>query len=365
MKKRSQRWSLGCLLIGWGSLLFTGCTKESDSDNQVIHEDTTSHDSIVIPVGWKEVGKLKANNMIWGITSDKDGNLYAAGYFTNTAGYHYVARWDGTTWSETGSFAANSSIFALTADAAGNVYAVGDFTNGATPEGGSQYVAKWDGSQWSDIGGGGGTMLTADSVGNLYKGPRKWDGFNWSDICPVGTLNLSTVYAVTSSADGTIQYAGGDFQLPSGYRYIAKCEGNNCWSELGSLNANADIEAVVSGTDGTVYAAGCFTNGNLASTGYHYVAKWDGSVWTELGSLNANGIIYNLAIDRHTGKLYASGNFSNSQGQYYVAEWDGSSWKDLGDMHLSPTPIYVDQAGKLYSVVAGTDGKSFVVVVHE
>ncbi len=367
MKKKN--WIFPLLFMGFTLMLTNRCEKESknsNSGNPVDSTSKTTEDTVITaPAGWSKVGNLNANEMIWSLASDGSNNIYAAGNFTNASGYNYVAKWNGTVWSELGMLKANSSIFALATDASGNVYAVGSFTDGATPDGGSQYVAKWDGSNWNNIGGGGGTILTADAIGNIYRGTSKWNGSAWSTICPVCTLNVSSVKAMVSNAPGTFQYAGGDLQLASGYRYVAKCDGSNCWSELGSLNANNDIQALATDTSGNVYAAGSFTNGILSTNGYYYVAKWNGTTWSELGNLNANGNIYFLAIDVHHGYLYASGYFTNSNGGAYVAKWDGTTWSDLGDMGLSPTPIMVAASGKLYSVIAGTNGKEFCVVVHD
>ena len=57
---------------------------------------------------WTEVGLatggLQANSTIVSVISDASGNLYAAGYFTNSDGYAYVAKWDKATdkWTEVG-----------------------------------------------------------------------------------------------------------------------------------------------------------------------------------------------------------------------------------------------------------------------
>jgi len=372
MKTGNKLFFCSLVLLGFILLLSISCEeKDTVGDDQ-----GNPNDSITIPVntddtivflaaGWSKLGDINANNMIWSLTVDASGNVYAAGNFTNANGYQFVAKWNGTSWSELGTLNANSNIFALTTDAGGNVYAVGSFTNGVTADGGTTYVAQWDGENWNDIGGGGGTILTSDAVGNIYKGASKWDGLSWSTLCESCSLTYSNVKALVSNAAGTIQYAGGDFHLNNGYRYVASCDGSNCWSELGSLNANNNIQALTTDTSGNVYAAGAFTNGNLSTNGHYYVAKWNGTTWSELGSLNANSDIYFLATDNTTGNLYASGYFTDSLEGAYVAKWDGTTWTSLGSMGISPTPITVDASGKLYSVVASTNGEIFCVVVHD
>ena len=91
------------------------------------------------------------------ITTDKKGNVYAAGSFTNGTnsifiGKHYVAVWNGNVWSELGGYQKstfNDQINSITTDSNGNVYAAGYFTN----DKGKEYVAKWDGKTWSELGG--------------------------------------------------------------------------------------------------------------------------------------------------------------------------------------------------------------------
>ncbi len=98
---------------------------------------------------------LRANGAIFTLCADKAGNVYAAGSFVmGNDNYFGVAKWDGTRWSELGS--GNNGIHAifyiltLCTDREGNVYAAGYFPNAA----GYYYVAKWDGSGWSELGSG-------------------------------------------------------------------------------------------------------------------------------------------------------------------------------------------------------------------
>jgi len=88
---------------------------------------------------------LSANNEIYSLTYS-NGNLYAAGSFTNALGNRYVAKWDGTNWSELGSgtgFAFNSNINSICSDNLGQVYAGGDFSINGYKE-----IVQFDGSSW-------------------------------------------------------------------------------------------------------------------------------------------------------------------------------------------------------------------------
>ena len=66
---------------------------------------------------------------------------------------------------------------------------------------------------------------------------------------------------------------------------------------------------------GNLYAAGGFTD----STGKQYVAKYNGSSWSELGALNANSDI-NIILSDASG-IFAAGFFTDSASDYYVAHY--------------------------------------------
>ncbi len=273
---------------------------------------------------WSELGNGfnsngdSTNSYIWTVINDASGNIYTAGGFTDTAGYTYVAKWNGSTWSELGTgtnaLKGNNNIFCLTIDASGNVFAAGGFTD----TNGYSYVAKWNGTTWTEVG----TGTNALKANSLIRG-------------------------MAPDASGNI-YVGGWFTNASGKYYVAKWDGTS-WTELGgtnALNANNEIYALMMDGSGNVYTGGAFTNAN----GKHYVAKWDGSAWTELGtgagSLNANGDIGALAQGA-SGVVYACGSFADSPASpypplNYVAKFvPGLSVTNInkGDnVHIFPNP---------------------------
>jgi hypothetical protein len=98
------------------------------------------------------------NNRITCMLTDKTGNLYVAGLFTNDSTTHlkgrkFVAKWDGVQWSEVGNanskLNANEAITTMYFDSAENLYVRGGFTDSITYTKGTKYIAKWDGLQWS------------------------------------------------------------------------------------------------------------------------------------------------------------------------------------------------------------------------
>jgi hypothetical protein len=137
------------------------------------------------------------------------------------------------------------------------------------------------------------------------------------------------------STEGTL-YAAGTFTDSvselGGHKYVARWDGTS-WQQVGSgsnaLNANGTIECLGEDKTGNLYAAGVFKN----TTGYYYVAKWDGTTWQEVGTgtnaLRANNTIRAMCIDKF-GNIYVAGNFTNASGYYYVAKWDGTTWLELG-----------------------------------
>ena len=125
-------------------------------------------------------------------------------------------------------------------------------------------------------------------------------GQNWKALNPPLNIFNGTIYASAIDASGNV-YAAGGFEDSSGYEYVAAWNGSR-WSELGNgatgLNASGLIYSILTDKLGNVYAAGSFTN----TSGKRYIAKWDGSKWSELGTganaLNANNAIFAITADK-------------------------------------------------------------------
>ena len=100
-------------------------------------------------IEWSKLGNFPNNQFNIGcwtsVCTDGFGNVYTEADIDHpypTGSYLTVAKWDGMGWSELGNsinpFNPNGSILTLCTDATGNVYAAGNFTNSA----GYYYVAK-------------------------------------------------------------------------------------------------------------------------------------------------------------------------------------------------------------------------------
>ncbi|MCX6318086.1 MAG: T9SS type A sorting domain-containing protein, partial [Bacteroidetes bacterium] len=305
--------------------------------------------------GWIQLGSTipssNSNGTALTISTDAAGNVYAGGFFKDAAGGYYVAKWNGFIWSALGtgsaSLNANNPILTTATDAAGNIYAAGQFFNSS----GKRYVAKWNGTNWAELGTGANALnanaeintITTDAAGNVYAGGQfsntsgktyvaKWNGTNWTEIGGLNALNAgSRVLTILAITDTEI-YAAGQFTNASGKCYVAKWNGSN-WSELGgtnSLNVINDIRTIAKDPSGNVYCAGNFTD----LTGKTYVSRWNGSTWAKVGvesfssSIGSAGI-YAIEIDG-TGKIYAAGDFINTQSFRHVVNLNGNNWELTG-----------------------------------
>lgn len=172
-----------------------------------------------------------------------------------------------------------------------------------------------------------------NSNGRCYVAKAVWNSYlfridGWTELGGLNGLNPSgPIYTVIADEVGNI-YAAGSFLSTTGYRYVAKWNGTN-WSEVGTgsnmLKANSYINTLCVDMVGNIYAAGDFTDSN----GKQYVAKWDGTTWTELGFSTFSGYIKSITTD-NAGNVYAAGQFSNGNSKFFVAKWNGTAWAELG-----------------------------------
>ncbi len=348
--------------------------------------------------GFVELGSLDANWAVKSVYSDKSGNVYAAGYFTNDSGKYYVAKWDGFDWSELGGLnglAANSYILSITGDKFGDIFVAGCFTNSNR----MNYVAKWDGKFWQELGGVNSLSanwniksVICDSIGNVYavggfsdsNGQRivtewirtknKWTVVGNSDFA--GLNAKSGINSVIPNGKNSIYVAGGFTDSSNKNQVIEWRNLDNKWHILGEkdgLAANNSINQICNDTSGNLYACGRFTNGIDSTNGKYYVAIWDGKRWSELGgksSLGANASLNAIHFDEFSNSLFVAGDFSitnDNRNNCLVAKWDGVNWIHLRGFGASKEKgsietIHGDSFGNIY--VSGwnknENGKYFV-----
>jgi hypothetical protein len=257
---------------------------------------------------WTELGfdtiGLNATSPIYTITVDASGNVYAAGAFTDLIfayNHYYVAKWSNNTWTEVGldsiyGLNADSTISSLVTDPQGNIYAAGAFTDSA----GYSYVAKWNGTTWTELGTDSNALhangpintMIIDTAGNIYVGGwftdssgyyyiAKWNGTTWTELSNPATNQVSVLGPINALALDSVGnvYAGGSIPDSNGNFFfvivwngsqllIANNNGSN------PLNANAPVLTMTSDHYGNIYAAGNFTDANLME----YVAEFTGNI---------------------------------------------------------------------------------------
>ena len=173
----------------------------------------------------------------------------------------------------------------------------------------------------------------------------------------IGAPNTPTVFALAFGPDGSL-YAGGGFTEAGGVAVngIARWDpATSSWHPLGSGISGGgyytEVDALVFGPDGSLFAGGRFTvAGGLAA---NYIARWDGTTWQALGS-GMDAFVFALAFGAE-GSLYAGGRFITA-GEVvtgYIARWDqaASSWR--------PLLMGSGMTGPVYALVVGPDGSLY------
>lgn len=272
---------------------------------------------------WTTAGSLFADGFGAGgyaITLGGDGYFYAA---YTLSGVDQVVKWDGVAWTNVGT-TANGAITALAWGADGNLYAAGSFTNiGGTA---ATRIARWNGSSWAAVGSGANASIVTMKVGpdgNLYIGGlfttvnggaavrvAKYNYSTWSAFGsgPVPT----TIHAIEIGKDGSV-YAGGD-----GGEYIQRWNGS-AWVSMGG-GLNDVLYDLLMMPNGTLLAAGSFTTAGGATVSC--VALWNGAGWYAMSGISGSSAIA-LALDAQ-GNAYVFGNLNGIANN--SAYWTGSSW---------------------------------------
>lgn len=340
------------LILAFLSIAISGCKKD-DGDNNNNNNNNNNGP-------WSELGVGYFNGSINSLCMDNQGNLYAAGGFTNSSGKFFVAKWDGAIWSEVGNLNAEDVISSICVDNAGNIYAVGfsDVNIDA-------YMAIWNGSTWTHtpsvnevnldvvIAGGSGTVYALGTA-QVYK----WNG-SWEAMSMAGWPHWTNGLLY---AGGNLYVAGG--ALAGGTLGAVGVWNGNGWSKLGDINTYEQAYNLAMDAQGTLYASGGFPYQS------GYVLKWNGSQWTDL-ELNANEMVKALSVSS-SNKVYAAGYFANAHNKYYVAKWNGTTWSEegVGNFNANALTSCAGPNGKIYFAgnfyrYDGGPTKPFVAVYTE
>ena len=334
---------------------------------------------------WNKIHISTGNPALETMCSDRLGNVYTGGYWTDGTGHMALLKFNGLAWRLIGGIPNNprtlGQVQYTCSDTSNNIYATGDFTDDS-----GYFIAKWNGTYWSAIRSGSATLsiggpICTDNFGNLYAhgvGPEdsliygniyKWNGTSWSRLGGLsGALNPNAVInSINADKYGNVYVAGlivdsSDTMSSTSYLgnlCVAKWNGSS-WNVLGGAGiapfSPIGILSVICDTAGNVYAAG----DTWHSSGDN-VFKWDGTSWGVLGGaghmLNSNAAIWSLCTDKY-GNIYAAGDFTDStpvaQSNEYVAKWDGSSWAELGSGSGR-----LDPNGRIASIASDSHGNIY------
>lgn len=189
-----------------------------------------------------------------------------------------------------------------------------------------------DDPYWYDEIGSVKTLSAFDTITDADYVVEQATNGTWHSLA--GGLNGKVRTAIYAS-DGSV-YVGGDFTTaynaagtgsPVTVNYVAKWDGS-AWTALGS-GFNDNVWTLELAPDGTLYAAGEFTNAS-----YQHIAKWNGSAWSAVGSAGAGtGTVTTLKYNAHDGRLYIGGVFANWNGNAAgdgIVAWTGVAYAMLG-----------------------------------
>ncbi len=196
---------------------------------------------------------------------------------------------------------------------------------------------------------------------------EKWNGTNWSYV---GTNGIPTSYVMGADVVNCLAmdnagnlYAAGKFENSTGYKFVAKWDGTS-WTELGGQNtlaANDEIKDIYIDANNNVYVGGKFKN----AQGNVYVAKYNGTTWSAMGGtgLTDNGLDYiNSLSGNSTGTIYCAGSFSNSSSNQYLAACDQFGWFELGGLNgLAGNYANMNWGGEMNSVTVDAQNNVYVV----
>lgn len=190
--------------------------------------------------------------------------------------------------------------------------------------------------------GGAVHSLVVATDGTLYV--RTWktvyrrEGDRWIQLGePVPPSSLDAVYSMTLGPDGAL-YAGIRlFRHREGEDGLVVRWTGSFWAQVGPT-LPAPVDRLAFGPDGTLYAAGYFTEEGVAGR----VARWTGSAWVPLPGLTDLVTALGVAPD---GTLYAG--WGRSSGQ--ISRWDGAAWAPLGGpANGDVRTLSFGEAGALY-----------------
>ena len=256
---------------------------------------------------------------------DAWGNVYAAGFRTDSSGVIDAGYWENGVWNGGMNGPQNSFIYSLVISG-NDIYAGGSV--GIPRDPGYWKNGIWNALPLLDNSQPGGVTCMVVSGTDIYAGgncnsspsvsiPGYWKNGTWNGLATqVGEANALVV-------SGTDVYVGGSIGRVPGYWK------NGTWNALPPLDTNtsSDVWALaVSGSD--VYAGGCSQDSNgppNSIAGY-----WKNGTWNALSTLS--GEVHSLVVSGTD--VYAAGRkveyFPLADAYEWVpGDWKNGTWNEL------------------------------------
>jgi RHS repeat-associated protein len=294
---------------------------------------------------WSALGSGVVGS-VYSLKAHNDGSgekLYAGGRFSfaGVVSAVNIASWDGTAWAPVGSGLGTTNpmqtVYSLETYVTGKggrasekLFAGGDFGQAGTTQ--VNHIAMWDGTSWQDVGGG--------------VGPVSTDAFT-------GVYSME-VYQGSLVAAGRFSSTGPETAVANS---VAAWDGSS-WTALGDIPGRfgvfaarpQGIQALLSASDGFLYALGSFDDG---------IVRWDGAGWETVGggfSEHTGGTALIEVDDGVQSLIYAGGGFSRIDETVVsgFAAWDGNQWQVLdGGINAPIRSLAIFDDGRGPALIAG------------
>lgn len=214
---------------------------------------------------------------------------------------------------------------------------------------------------WYEVGDSALILDTSDSATCYYAIGRLRSAGQWDSLGLAAPTGAGPVYAVLVASDGMV-YIGGGFTGWNGVAnddYVAQYNPfTDTWSTWGAASDfNGQVNCLIEGPDGLIYAGGSFTNCHGVAAADH-IAVWDGSAWaavgTPLGAASVITTVWCFVFDSE-GNLYIGGDFTDwasaaPSALDYVVMWDGTSYSAIGS----------GGTGEVFAVEVDVDDNLFI-----
>jgi hypothetical protein len=338
------------------------------------------------------------NDRVEHIAFDSQGNLYAAGRFTEIDGIsaNHIAMFDGNTWQALGEGISailafrDVTVGSLFIDDNDNVFIGGEFEQAGDKA--STNIAMWDGSAWNTFGD---HIDYQDPVVGIERiGNKLWlavptssssvpygiyrynlNANAWMENLPNNTFDRSSIVHIEYDGNNRVYLAGQDTANNDDIAFGYLDTNDLSLTKLDiPINYRADTKFAKIDSEGNVYLVGFFDGfqGSHPDFRSKTVIKWNDTDGYEFlpdvegHRMNTapNTPLYptlSNAFVTSTNELYLCGRIGLAGGDmaYNIAKWDGNNWRSLGN-GIGRSIISKIQAGRVNDISSNSDNEILV-----